>query len=145
MALSRCLCFVLSRQTAASRWVTVLQLRSTVRSNGGANLAKVTEECCHFGSVLFILYYLTASCLENITMQHEVFGLHQWWQLRHLLLWGTMNVVYHIVFKIIVDALRLEKYLSCQRPYDMNRVFLFYFSYLSKGMKILFNMRLRKL
>lgn len=27
----------------------------------GATVGKVTEECCHFGSVMFILCYLTAS------------------------------------------------------------------------------------
>lgn len=47
-----------------------------MRQLNGANMAKVTEECCHFGSVLLILYYLASSCSENITMLHEVFGLH---------------------------------------------------------------------
>lgn len=146
MALSRCLSCVLSRQTAASRWVFVLQLKTIVLSSCStwANMAKVREECCHFGSGFFIWYYLTASCLENITMLHEAFGMHQWWHLRHLLLWGTMNVASYVIACCVHNycwPFKTWKCLSCHRQYDMNKL-SFSFSYLSKGRKYL---KLRKL
>lgn len=112
----------------------------------GANVAKVTEGCCHFDSILFISYYSTASCLENITMLHEVFGLHQSWQLRHLLLWGTVYVAYVVSYCVQNDCWPLEDSRSANRVnicMTWMRSLYFLFLTCQKIWKYCLNMQLR--
>lgn len=105
VALSRCLCRVLSRQTAPSRWVFIVRELSG-SEQGCASYVKLTQlrlsstemlmnELCQTNSLVwlvltFIVVCFAASCWENITMLYRALGLHQWWHWRHLLHWGMI-------------------------------------------------------